>query len=173
MIDKIKPYMNPYIAGVILGLVIISSFVFTGQGLGASGAIKDATSTAVIAASEDYANNSDYYHKAAEKEHSPLKSWLVFEIMGVIFGGVISGAMSGRLKLVVERPEHVSSKRRIIFAVLGGIFFGMGSQLARGCASGAGLTGMAVFSLSGFIAAFAMFGGGFLFAPFFRKLWYK
>ncbi len=173
MIDKSKIYMNPYIAGVILGVVIILAFVITGQGVGASGAVKDATSTVVINVAHDYAADADYYHKAAEKESSPMKTWLVFEIMGVIFGGVISGAMSGRLKLKVERPNHVSSRKRIIFAILGGILFGIGSQLARGCASGAGLSGMAVLSLSGFIAAFAMFGGGFLFAPFFRKLWYK
>lgn len=173
MIDKSKKYMNPYIAGVILGLVIILSFVLVGQGLGASGAIKDTISTAVVKVAPEYASDSHYFHKAAEKEHSPMKTFLVFEILGVIFGGILSGAMTGRLKLKVEKPNHISSKKRIIFAIMGGFLFGFGSQLARGCASGAGLTGMAVLSLSGFIAGFAMFGGGYLFAPFFRKLWYK
>ena len=31
-----RPYLNPYIAGVGLGLVLLVCFVVTGQGLGAS-----------------------------------------------------------------------------------------------------------------------------------------
>src|SRR5438067_1799080 len=33
-----KPYADPYVAGVALGLVLLSAFVLTGRGLGASGA---------------------------------------------------------------------------------------------------------------------------------------
>ncbi len=165
--------MNPYLAGFLLGLVIIASVIFTGQGLGASGAIKDTISTGVVSVAHQYAENSEYFHKAAESDHSPLKSWLVFEILGVLVGGILSGAFAGRLKLQVEKPDHISSKKRIFFAIIGGIFFGIGSQLARGCASGAALGGMAVMSLSGFIAAFSIFGGGYMFAIVFKKLWYK
>ena len=51
------------------------------------------------------------------------------------------------------------------------MLFGIGSQLGRGCTSGAGLSGMAVMSVSGFLAVAAIFGSGYLFAWFFRKLW--
>ena len=33
-------YMNPYLAGVLLGLLLIATIYITGRGLGASGAIK-------------------------------------------------------------------------------------------------------------------------------------
>ena len=34
-----KPYANPYLAGVLLGLVLLASLVILGAGLGASGGI--------------------------------------------------------------------------------------------------------------------------------------
>ena len=36
------PYMNPYLAGIGLGLVLLASFVVMGRGLGASGAFSSA-----------------------------------------------------------------------------------------------------------------------------------
>ena len=32
-----RPYVNPYLAGVLLGLVLFTSFFLSGNGLGASG----------------------------------------------------------------------------------------------------------------------------------------
>ena len=84
---------------------------------------------------------------------------------------MISGAISGRLKFKIERPDHVSPVRRLIFAFLGGVFFVFGAQLARGCTSGAALSGMAVLTVAGFVTMMAIFGSGYLFAWFFRKNW--
>jgi uncharacterized membrane protein YedE/YeeE len=58
-------------------------------------------------------------------------------------------------------------------AILGGALFGLGSQLGRGCTSGAALSGMAVMSFGGIITMMAIFGSGYAFAFFFRKLWLK
>jgi uncharacterized membrane protein YedE/YeeE len=102
---------------------------------------------------------------------SPLKNWLVFEMVGVLVGAFLSGAWAGRLKFKVEHSPKITSKRRLIFAVIGGVFFGLGSQLGRGCTSGAALSGMAVLSLAGFITMIFIFGTAFALAWFFRKLW--
>jgi len=59
----------------------------------------------------------------------------------------------------------------LIFALGGGILFGLGAQIARGCTSGAALSGMAVLSTGGFITMISIFGTGFLVAYFFRKNW--
>jgi uncharacterized membrane protein YedE/YeeE len=79
--------------------------------------------------------------------------------------------LAGRLKLKVEHSPKITSRKRLVFALLGGLAFGIGSQFGRGCTSGAALSGMAALSLGGFIAMMAIFGGGYLFAYFFRKLW--
>ena len=170
-IKKTK-YFNPYIGGVLLGLVLLTAFMISGRGLGASGAIKSTVVTAVNTVAPEHSENSIYYNQYAKthKEH-PMKSWLVFEMLGVLVGGFISGAVSGRLKLKVEHSPKISSKRRLIFALIGGILFGFGAQLGRGCTSGSALSGMAVLSVGGFISMVAIFGTAFALAYFVRKNW--
>jgi len=33
---KPKPYWNPYVAGVVIGLALLAAFLIAGQGLGSS-----------------------------------------------------------------------------------------------------------------------------------------
>ncbi|MCK7537137.1 MAG: YeeE/YedE family protein [Marinilabiliales bacterium] len=72
------------------------------------------------------------------------------------------GPVSGRLKLKVEKSPKITVTRRLIFAFLGGVLFVYGGQLARGCTSGAALSGMAVLSLAGFVTMIAIFGSAYL-----------
>jgi uncharacterized protein len=168
---KKKPYMNPYLAGCLLGSSLLAAMYFSGRGLGASGGIKYAVVSTVAAVSPQHAENSPYYSSYVKDRENPLKNWLVFEILGLLIGGFVSGAISGRLKFKTERPSGISSKRRWLFAFLGGIFFVYGAQLARGCTSGAALSGMAVLSTAGFVTMMAIFGSAYVFAWFFRKNW--
>ena len=168
---KPKKYMNPYLAGVLLGFVLLMAFFFTGRGLGASGANKSVVVAAVGKVAPNHAANSEYYSKYTGDGKSPLKSWLVFEILGVLVGGFLSGAVSGRLTWKVEHSPKITSQRRLVFAAMGGLLFGFGSQLGRGCTSGAALTGMSVLSVSGFVTMAAIFGTAFAFAYLVRKNW--
>jgi uncharacterized membrane protein YedE/YeeE len=163
--------MNPYLAGIILGLVLLSAMVFSGRGLGASGGIKYCAVSVVGAVDQEHVTESSYYSKYFKDGKSPLKNWLTFEILGMLIGGFISGAVSGRLKLKVEHSPKISPRRRLIMAFLGGMLFVFGAQLARGCTSGAALSGMAVLSTAGFVSMIAIFGSGYVFAWFFRKNW--
>jgi uncharacterized membrane protein YedE/YeeE len=96
---------------------------------------------------------------------------LVFEVVGVVIGGFISGLISDRLKIVTESGPKVSRSVRWLFAAIGGSLFGIGAQFARGCTSGAALSGMAVLSTAGFVTMMAIFGTGYAVAYFGRKLW--
>jgi uncharacterized protein len=166
-----RKYMNPYLAGVLLGLVLLSAMFFSGRGLGASGGIKYAVVAIVGAVDHQHAMRSPYYSKYFENGESPLKNWLAFEVFGMVLGGFISGALSHRLKFKVEKSPKISNNKRLLFAFLGGVFFVYGAQLARGCTSGAALSGMAVFSVAGFVTMIAIFGSAYLFAWFFKSLW--
>ncbi len=163
--------MNPYLAGVLLGLVLLSAMFFSGRGLGASGGLKYAVVAAIETVDHQHAMKSPYYSKYFEDGKNPLKSWLAFEVLGMFLGGLISGAISGRLKFKIEKSPKISNGKRLLFAFLGGVFFVYGAQLARGCTSGAALSGMAVLSVAGFMTMLGIFGSAFLFAWFFRKLW--
>lgn len=169
--DRSKIYANPYLSGFLLGLILLATFYITGRGLGASGAMKSTVVTAVNAVSSQHANNSAYYSKFISDDHHPMSNWLVFEVLGVLVGAFISGAWAGRLKLKTEHSPKITSKTRLLMAGIGGILFGIGSQLGRGCTSGAALSGMATLALAGFLAMLTIFGGGYLFAYFFRKFW--
>jgi hypothetical protein len=165
-------YMNPYLAGFLLGLVLLVTIYITGRGLGASGAVKSAVVAAVETVAPAHTAETNFYMEYKE-EHpgNPLKSWLVFEVIGVIIGAFISGLISNRLKFTLEYSPKITSRIRIMAALTGGVLFGFGAQLGRGCTSGSALSGMAVLSAGGLITMMAIFGGAYMFAYFVRKLW--
>lgn len=169
--EKASTYFNPYFGGVMLGLVLLATFYITGRGLGASGAAKRTVVAAVDELAPEHAEQSKYYSKFISDDNHPLNDWLVFEVIGVLAGALLSGALSGRLKVKTEHSPKITVRCRLIFAAFGGFMFGMGSQIARGCTSGAALSGAAVLSFGGFITMMAIFGSAYGFAWFFRKLW--
>jgi hypothetical protein len=147
------------------------AFFFSGRGLGASGAVKSVVVSAVDIVAPEHTANSEYYSKYVGEGKAPMKSWLVFEMIGVLVGGFLSGALSGRLNWKIEHFPGITANRRLIFAAMGGILFGFGSQLGRGCTSGSALSGMASLSVAGFVSMMAIFGTAFVLAYFFRKNW--
>lgn len=172
--SKQKPYMNAYLAGFLLGIVLLLTIYITGRGLGASGAFKSVVVTAVNTLAPKHAENGVFYNEYNNSHpNGPLKDWLVFEIFGVIIGAFFSGVISNRIALKLEKGPKTSSLIRIVSAILGGALFGFGSQLGRGCTSGAALSGMAVMSFGGIITMLAIFGMAYGLAYFVRKLWLK
>ena len=169
---KVTKYLNPYIGGVLLGLVLLAANFISGRGLGASGAIKSVVIASTQTIAPKYTENTKYF-KEYKEEHpgSPMKNWLVFQMLGVIVGGFASGALAGRLKFKVEHSPKITTRRRLIFALIGGILFGIGSQFGRGCTSGSALSGMAILSFGGIITMMGIFGGAYALAYFFRKNW--
>lgn len=171
---KVKPYMNPYTAGVLLGLVLLATIYITGRGLGASGAFKSVVlSTVKTAAPEHYQNARFYKEYNDSHPESPFKSWLFFEIIGVVFGAFFSGILANRIALKFDKGPKTTTKIRVIAALIGGALFGFGSQLGRGCTSGSALSGMAVMSVGGILTMAAIFGSAYGLAYFFRRLWLK
>jgi uncharacterized protein len=167
-----KPYMNPYLAGFGLGLVLLTSFVVMGRGLGASGAFTSAVATAVHAvAPEHAANNAFYAEYLGDGTTHPLKDWLVFEVIGVFIGGLLSGALANRLHVTVEKGPRISTLWRLVFAFVGGAILGVGAKLALGCMSGQALTGGALLNAGSWAAMMCIFGGAYALAWFVRRQW--
>ena len=169
---KSTKYLNPYLGGVLLGIVLLAANFISGRGLGASGAIKSTVVTAVTTIAPSSSEKTGFVKEFRQShEGNPMKTWLVFEMLGVLVGGFLSGTIAGRLRFKVEHSPKITSRRRMIFALAGGVLFGFGSQLGRGCTSGSALSGMAVLSLGGFVTMMAIFGTAFALAYFFRKNW--
>ena len=172
MVKKEKSYLNPYVGGVLLGIVLLTANFVSGRGLGASGAIKSTVVMGMTTIAPVASEKSGFVQEFREShEGNPMKTWLVFQMMGVVVGGFLSGAVAGRLKFKVEHSPKITSRKRLILALIGGTLFGFGSQLGRGCTSGSALSGMAVLSLGGFITMMAIFGTAYALAYFFRRNW--
>lgn len=163
-----KKYWSPYVAGIGLGLTLLLTFVVMGRGLGASGALMRFDVWLLSLVAPDHVAANPYFAKYFE---SPLKNWLVFELIGVLIGGFLSGAFAGRLKVKIGKGPNISNKTRLIAAFSGGALMGFGARMARGCTSGLALTGGASLALSGWIFIFSVFAGAYALAYFVRKLW--
>lgn len=165
-------YINPYLGGVLLGLLVLVTVFITGRGLGASGAIKSTVVTTANTIAPENTKENSYMGQFISDDHSPMYTWLVFESLGIFLGGLLSGIIFGRVKkFSVEHNPKITGRKRLIFALLGGALFGAGSQFGRGCTSGAALSGSATFALGGVVVMFTIFGTGYAVAYFFRRLW--
>lgn len=164
--------MNPYFAGFGLGLVLLAAFVIMGRGLGASGAFTSAVTTAVHAVAPAHAEANHFYSEyLGDGKTSPLKNWLVFEVLGVFIGGLVSALLANRLRVTVEKGPRITTLWRLVLAFTGGALMAVGAKLALGCTSGQALTGGALLNVGSWAFMMCVFGGAYAVAWFFRKQW--
>ncbi|MEO8360592.1 MAG: YeeE/YedE thiosulfate transporter family protein [Vicinamibacteria bacterium] len=166
--DRGRAYADPYLAGVGLGLVLLTAFVVMGRGLGASGAFASGAASLVGMATPPYAAQSPVFVRYPD---GFFREWIVFELAGVVLGGFLSAKLAGRVRVEIERGPHASAPRRMLGAFAGGTFMGVGAVFARGCTSGLALTGGALLSVGAWVFMLATFASAYAVAPLFRKSW--
>ena len=166
-----RPFWNPYVAGVVLGLVLLASFLVMGFGLGSSGAVTRFAVAGAHLVAPNAVEANPYFSQYYGPGKHILEDWLVFEVLGVFLGGALGAYSAGRMKLGIEKGAHVTTARRLVLAVLGGVAMGFAARLARGCTSGQALTGGAALSLGSWVFMMAVFTGGYLVAPLVRREW--
>lgn len=166
-----KPYVNSYLGGAILGVVLFLAFFVTGNGLGASGGLNRIVVFFEDLVAPGHVDRVPYLITMAGGEKNPLDNWVVFITVGTLIGGFTSGWLNGRVKLITGKGPNISNRTRWVWAFVGGMIMGYGARLARGCTSGQALSGGAVLSVGSWAFMFAVFGGGYAVAYFVRKLW--
>lgn len=166
-----KPFWNPYVAGIALGLVLLASFVLTGKGLGASGAFKHAGAAIVHRINPTWAEENPNIASYFEPGRSAMDAWIVFVVVGVAVGGAL-GAMTGRrFKVETIFGPRFTREDRWVLAFAGGLLSGFAAQIARGCTSGQAVTGGAQLALGSWVFMFSVFAGAYGLAWFVRKEW--
>jgi uncharacterized membrane protein YedE/YeeE len=165
-----EAYTNPYVAGVGLGLVLLAAFVVMGRGLGASGAFSATVAWSVGQVFPAHVAGNEYLASYFEGGH-PLKGWLVFEVVGVFAGALLSGLLAGRVRTVVEKGPRIGNAGRLVLAFTGGGLMAFGAHLARGCTSGQALTGGSLLNLGSWAFMMSVFGGAYAVAYFLRRQW--
>lgn len=160
--------MNPYLAGVLLGLTLLASYILLGAGLGASGGIARIGAFLEGCVVKSHTLSSEYFGKWGA---NPLDYYLVFMFVGVVLGGLFSSLLANRISLGVEKGKKSSRGLRLGLAMIGGVLVGFASRLAQGCTSGQALTGSALLLSGSLLFLVCLFAGGYAAAWFVRRQW--
>ena len=166
---KSNHYMNPYLAGIFLGLVLLASFLILGAGLGASGGLARLSAALEAVLAPQHTQASAYFGPWGPNY---LSYYLGFMLLGIFLGGLASAVFSKRLTLTVERGQACGVQQRVIYALSGGFLVGFASRLAQGCTSGQALTGGAMLLTGSLVFMVCLFGSGYAAAKFFRGQWH-
>lgn len=166
-----RPYLNPYVAGALLGVVLFSCFFITGGGLGASSAFSRLQIGVLDWFAPSHVDRVAYFAEVAGGGRSAWVHYSVFMLAGTFLGGMASGAFNRRNKIEVRKGPRISIAMRLSMAFVGGLIMAYGARLARGCTSGQALSGGAVLSVGSWAFMFSVFAGGYALAWFVRRLW--
>lgn len=156
-----RPFWHPLTSGLLLGAVLLTTFVVTGHGLGATGFTTRLTAWIGMELMPLATSNNAYLGGMVEDSH-PLNAWITWQVIGVALGALLSARMAGRIRLQMDGKQYLGGRRRPLTALAGGIFAGVGARIAAGCTSGLGLSGAATLSLAGFVFLVTFFGAGLL-----------
>jgi len=167
---RARPYWNPYVAGVLLGLVLLATFVVTGRGLGATGGFAAVATWLAGQLTPDHIETSAVHAKYWH-DGKPLLNWTLFLLVGALIGAAISGWQGRRFKFSIERGPRINDGQRLALAFMGGFIAAFGAKIAKGCTSGQALTGTSVLSVGGLVFMGSVFVAAFGLAWFVRKEW--
>lgn len=165
-----RPYMNPYLAGFGLGLVLLATYVLMGRGLGATAGFAGLATWLASFAGVEHLQASGV-HMKYWNDGAPLLNWTLFLLVGAVAGAALSGWQAHRIRFTTERGPRISDGQRLVLAFVGGFIAAYGAKLAKGCTSGQALTGASALNVSGLVFMAAVFGAAFVVAQFVRKEW--
>jgi len=160
-----KETWSPYVAGILLGIVVILTVVLTNNLLGASGAFENLAGM-IGKAIAPAAFDNTYFNYVMP----PGITWGVVLLIGVFFGGMLGAATSKTLKW--GKKDAANSDRqwkrifgpqtwkRWVLGFLGAIVLEYGAGIAGGCTSGLAISGGMLLAPSAYIFIAAMFVSG-------------
>ena len=157
-------FWNPYVAGALVGVLMILSVVVSAKYLGASTSfVRTAGMIEQLVAPEHVAAN-EYFTKK-----TPKVDWQVLFVVGIFFGSLMAALVSRSWKRQVmptmwEKHFDGNALKRGVVAFVGGAVMIFGARFAGGCPSGHGLSGVAQLSLGSIVSIICFFIGGIVMA---------
>ena len=165
-----RAYWNPYLAGILLGLVLLATYAITGRGLGATGAFGAISAWLADLFAPGHAAEN-VAHARYWNDGAPLLSWTLFLLVGAFVGAFVSGKAGRRVRMGVERGPRVTDGQRLALAFAGGFVAAYGAKIAKGCTSGQALTGGSIFNVGSLVFMLAVFASAYALAYVARKEW--
>lgn len=157
----VQAFWPPLKAGVTLGLVLLLTFVWTGHGLGATGATTRLVAWLGALGSPALAQANAYLGPMLQGG-SPLSAWISWQVLGVALGAFAAAWMAGRFRVQLDGACSVGRPRRLLNAFVGGAMSGFGARVSAGCTSGLGLSGAATLGIAAFVFLALFFVSGLL-----------
>lgn len=170
MLDPPAKAWSPYVAGAIIGLLQIPTFLLMDTALGASSSY--VTVAAHIASLFDGRVAEVKY--LASHMWGAKNWWQVAVVAGIALGAFLSMRLSGAARQPVSPvwgramgTDTLAARAPVAF--LAGFVMLLGARIAGGCTSGHGISGMAQLSVGSTVAVAAMFAGGIIAAKILRR----
>jgi hypothetical protein len=129
MTNTLQTPLHWWIAGPILGLVIVSLLGLANKRFGVVGGITDLV--------------------AGSSEGRGLRSWRVMLLVGIVLGALLYTLLAGAPdagSAYSWLDSHLSLTGETVLLFGAGLLIGVGARTACGCTSGHGLTGSALLS---------------------------
>src|SRR5919204_2005898 len=128
-----------WIAGPVLGVVIVALLALANKRFGVVGGVTDLVE--------------------GSAEGRGLRSWRTLLVLGMVLGGaayaVLAGAPDAR-SAYSWLDAHLSTSGEVGLLFGAGLFIGVGARTAGGCTSGHGLTGSALASPASIVSMVAI-----------------
>ena len=156
--------LNPYVAGALIGILLVLSVIVAGKYLGASTTFARGASVIEKSFGVDYSKFEYFATKKGKYGPGSLPNWQLMYVIGIALGAFIASKLSGTFKAKAvptmwKNKFGSSSLKRGIVAFIGGAIGLIGARLAGGCPTGHGLSGLSQLAVSGFVAlAFFVIG---------------
>jgi uncharacterized membrane protein YedE/YeeE len=162
-----KETWSPYVAGILLGIVVILGVVLSKALLGASGAFENLAGIIGKAVAPKVFSTMYFDYIMP-----PVITWGVFLLIGVFFGGMLGAASSKTLKWGKKDAANSDPQwkrifgpqtwKRWVLGFLGAIVLEYGAGIAGGCTSGLLISGGSLLVPAAFIFMGGMFASGII-----------
>jgi len=165
----VSPRWNPYIVGVLLGVLSWTVFAVVDKPLGVSTSVSAASGAVCELFGYDTAANS-YWKKVV-----PRWDYGMLFLVGTMLGAAASALLSRSWRVEVvpsvwKQHFGASGAARLLVAFIGGALIMYGARMADGCTSGHGISGSLQLAVSSWTFFLTMFASGLLTAFVMFKL---
>jgi uncharacterized protein len=170
-LDYSGPAWSPYVVGALIGLLSMATFYFSSKALGASSAYAALAGMLGRVVAPQHTKSLKYF-----KDKPPVIDWGFMLVVGVVVGAFLAAWQGNELAnqwlppMWAARFGDDSLPKRLVVAMLGGVFMAFGARLAGGCTSGHGISGTMQLSVGSWIAVICFFIGGIITAMLMFRL---
>lgn len=154
---------SPYIAGLMIAILSMSSFFLLNKMIGTSTTIVRLAAALWYIFDPNHVLNNDYYMKYLN--NSTWINWQFMLLIGIFFGSLVAGRLHEKSPVVhvpsIWKERFGSSRiKRYLGAFIGGVIIIFGARLADGCTSGHGISGGMQQAVTSWVFMLGLFAFG-------------